>query len=117
MFKFQKLVVWEKSIELADSLLSIVEGFPQMYQFSLGDQLRRSLISVPTNIAEGSGRKSNRESANFYNIAKGSLYEVISLLTISSKRRLLPRDFDRQGVFDQAEEIARMISGLIRVNS
>lgn len=89
MFKFQKLVVWERSIELADDLLSVAEKLPRLYQFSLGDQLRRAVISIPTNIAEGSGRRSEKESANFYN----------------------------REIFERAEEIARMVSGLIKVNS
>ena len=99
MFKFQKLDVWKKAINFCDMILFLVEAFPQKYQFSLGDQLKRAAISIPANIAEGCGRKTKRDSANFFNIAKGSAYEVVSLLTIASKRKLLNENFDRVRVY------------------
>jgi len=114
MFKFQKLDVWKKSVDFCDMILFLVEDFPQKYQFSLGDQLKRASISIPANIAEGCGRKTKRDSANFFNIAKGSAYEVVSLLTVASKRNLLNNKFNRVEVYRQAEDICKMLSGLIK---
>jgi len=114
MFKFQKLEVWRKSIEFCDRILLLVEKIPRNYQYSLGDQLKRAAISIPTNIAEGCGRRTKKDSANFFNIAKGSTYEVISLLAVASKRELLSGKLARKGIYHQAEEISKMLSGLIK---
>ena len=84
-FKFERLDVWNRSIVWADSLFGIADSLPNRYQFSLGEQLRRAALSVPTNIAEGVGRDSQNESNYFYRIAKGSVYEVVSLLGNAKK--------------------------------
>lgn len=114
MFKFQKLDVWIKAINFCDRVLDIAENLPKAYQFSLGDQIKRAAISVPANIAEASGRRTLRESSNFFSLAKGSVYEVVSLLTIASKRKILPLKFPREDVYREADEISKMLSGLIR---
>ena len=89
MFKFQTLEVWKKSVEFADLMIGIAEDLPQKYQFSFADQLCRAGLSVPNNIAEGNGRKTRRESSNFYNMSKGSVYECVNILVILSKRGLI----------------------------
>jgi four helix bundle protein len=112
-FKFEQMETWQKSIAWADKILELSEGFPQRYQYSLGDQIRRAALSVPTNLAEGSGRDNPRERKYFYAIAKGSAYETVSLLIITKNRHLL----DEQGYqqfYITANEIAAMISGLIK---
>lgn len=114
MFGFQKLDVWKKSIDFTDLMLQIAESLPQNYQYSLAEQLKRAAISVPTNIAEGSGRRSTKEASNFFNIAKGSVYEVLNLLVIASKRNLLLDKFDKEKIYADAEEISKMLTGLIR---
>ncbi|TSC88704.1 MAG: hypothetical protein G01um10145_730 [Microgenomates group bacterium Gr01-1014_5] len=114
-FQFQRLKVWEKAVELADLLIEIADGLPQKYQFSFGEQLRRCALSIPSNIAEGSGRKTVRDSSNFYNISKGSVYESMSILIILSKRNLLNVDEKyKQKIYVLAEEICRMLTGLMR---
>jgi four helix bundle protein len=65
-FKFEKLDVWKRSIDFADELFQIADDLPQQYQFSLGEQLRRAALSIPTNIAEGSGRDSVKSRSYFY---------------------------------------------------
>ena len=115
MFRFQTLDVWKKSVEFADLMIGIADELPQKYQYSLGDQLRRAGLSVPNNVAEGNGRKSKKESSNFYNIAKGSLYECINILVILSKRKLINwSKFNREGIYKLAEDIAKMLTGLMR---
>ena len=54
-FKFERLEVWQRAIEFANVLFDIADVLPQRYQFSLGEQLRKAALSIPTNIAEGSG--------------------------------------------------------------
>ncbi len=115
MFKFQTLDVWKKSVDFADIMIAIADELPVRYQYSFGDQLRRAALSVPNNIAEGNGRKTAKESSNFYNISKGSVYECINILVILSKRKLVNWEkFDREYVYKLAEEIAKMLSGLIK---
>ena len=115
MFRFQTLEVWKKSVEFADLMISIADDLTQRYQYSLGDQLRRAGLSVPNNVAEGNGRRSRREAANFYNISKGSLYECINILVILSKRGLIDwKKFNREEIYRLAEDVARMLSGLMR---
>lgn len=73
MFTFEKLEVWKRSLDFANRMFDIADNLPQTYQFSLGEQLRRAALSIPTNIAEGGGRESVKERARFYGIAKGSV--------------------------------------------
>ena len=95
-FKFERLDVWKRGIAWADKVFDIAEVLPQKYQFSLGEQLRRAALSIPTNIAEGTGRNQGKESAYFYRIAKGSVYEVVSLLVMCDRRELLSREIYRE---------------------
>lgn len=112
-FKFERLQVWKSSIAFADEMLTIADSLPKKYQFSLSDQLRRASLSIPTNIAEGTGRDSMKEQAYFYRIAKGSLYEVVSLLVMINRRNLLDYQI-YQTHYKTADTIAAMLSGLIR---
>jgi len=116
MFKFETLEVWKKAISYADELLEIAENLPRGYQFSLSDQLKRAGISVPNNIAEGSGRSSEKESTQLFNVAKGSTYETINLLKIALNRKLVSQETYDQ-LYAKAEEIAKMLTGLMSVKS
>ncbi|MEM7334612.1 MAG: four helix bundle protein [Chloroflexota bacterium] len=110
-FKFEKLDVWKRGVNFADEMFSLADELPQRYQFSLGEQLRRASLGVPTNIAEGCGRDGVKEKAYFFRIAKGSLYEVVSLLVIMGKRGELSKN---QYVthYEEADEIAAMLTSL-----
>ena len=113
-FQFERLEVWKRSVDWADGIMEVTDGIPQRYQFSLGEQLRRAALSVPTNIAEGTGRSGEKEKKYFYNVAKGSVYEVISLLVICGKRQLISREAYKE-FYSEAHEIASMLTGLLRV--
>lgn len=110
-FKFERLEVWRRSVELANQLFDVAQALPKEYQYSLGEQLRRAALSVPTNIAEGVGRDNPNESAYFYRIAKGSVYEVVSLLVMCGKRNCLTHDQYRQ-FHAEANTIAGMLTAL-----
>lgn len=114
MFKFQKLDVWGKSINFCQIMIGIADSLSQRYQFSLGEQLRRAAISIPNNIAEGAGRRNRKEAVQFFNIAKGSVYEVVNLLVILSRQKLLKDKYDRPKLYSDSEEIAKMLTGLMR---
>jgi len=112
-FKFEQLEAWQKGIEFCDRVLAFADGLSQRYQFSLGEQLRRAAISIPTNVAEGSGRDNPKESRYFYDIAKGSVYEVVSLLVVCGKRGTLTRE-DYRVFYEEADRLAAIIHGLSR---
>lgn len=115
MFKFQKLEVWKKSIDFGRLGYRIAEDFPAKLQYSFGDQLRRALLSISNNIAEGSGRETIKEQSNFYNMAKGSVYEVVNILVFVSQVDLLNISEDeKRNIYNLADEICRMLSGLIK---
>ena len=96
-------------------MIDIADSLPQKYQFSFGDQLRRAGLSAPNNIAEGSGRRKGKESINFFNISKGSVYECINIIIILSMRNLIDwSKFDKKYIYNLADEICKMLSGLMR---
>ncbi len=113
MFKFESFNAWVRAINFADEILRVSEGIRQRYQFSLGEQLRRASISVPANIAEGAGRDGANEKANFYNIAKGSLYEVVCLIEIAKRRSLLS-DEDYQRFRAEADQLSAILTASMR---
>lgn len=76
LFQFERLVAWQKAKELALCVYQLVATFPQHEQFALSSQIKRAVISVPSNIAEGSGRTSMKEKIHFLEIAFGSLTET-----------------------------------------
>ena len=112
MTTFRNLNVYNKSKELVKQVYELLKKFPREEQFALCDQLRRAVISIPSNIAEGSGRNSQKDQAHFYSIAYGSLMETFSQLDIACDLGYI-----RQEEFNQLEllikEEAKMLSGLI----
>ena len=111
-FLFEKLDVYQKSLDLSIEVCKAMVKIPYKYAI-IRDQFIGAVISVPLNIAEGSGRTSAKEKTNFYKIARGSSFECIPLLKILLKLDLL----DEQTVSRWRElisEICRMLSGLIR---
>lgn len=82
-FSFFDLRVYKESKELVKSVYRLLEKFPKYETYALGDQLRRAVVSVPSNIAEGSGRFSIKEKIHFIEIAYGSLTECLCQLDIA----------------------------------
>ena len=112
MTTFRNLNVYNKSKELVKQVYELLKKFPREEHFALCDQLRRAVISISSNIAEGSGRNSQKDQAHFYSIAYGSLMETFSQLDIACDLGYI-----RQEEFNQLEllikEEAKMLSGLI----
>ena len=111
MFGFEKLDVWQKSIELTDTVYALTRNFPSDERFGLTSQLRRSAVSVPSNIAEGSGRSSTTDFARFVEFSYSSLMELVTQTTIAKRQGFLS-DSDYDQTYQQSEQIARMLSGL-----
>lgn len=111
MFRFEKLDVWRKSVEFADQVYVVTKSFPSDERFGLTSQMRRAAVSVSSNIAEGSGRASDKDFAHFVEIAYGSLMEVVSQSQVALHQSLLEQE-SRDALYQRAEELARMLSGL-----
>ena len=86
---YRDLNVWEKSMELARVVYGLVKFLPKEELYALSDQMRRAVVSIPSNIAEGAGRRSEAEFAHFLDIALGSAYELETQLIIAHRRKYL----------------------------
>src|SRR5690554_7483860 len=80
---FKELKVWQKAIKLVTETYLLTKGFPKDELFGLVSQIRRCIVSVPSNIAEGCGRKSSKDFSNFLGIALGSSFEFETQIIIS----------------------------------
>lgn len=110
---FRDLEVWKKADELAHFLFDLTETFPKSYLYDLTNQLRRSVLSVPTNIVEGSASRHTKELIQSLNISKKSLAEAEYLLFFAYKRKLIScNDFDKAN--NLCEETRKMIIGLLK---
>lgn len=111
--RFKDLDVWKVSMDLVVKVYEITREFPKSEQFGLASQLQRSAVSIPSNIAEGSGRGTRKDFAHFLDQARGSLFEVISQLEIS--RSLNYGDSDKIKAIQLEYEILGMrINALIK---
>lgn len=88
MHNLKELVIWNKSMELATSVYNLTANYPDDERYGLTSQIRRSAVSVPSNIAEGAGRESNKDFARFLSIANGSSYELQTQLLLSQQLEL-----------------------------
>ena len=84
MHSFRKLQVYTTARELVKAVYALLETMPSTEKFALSDQLRRAVISVPSNIAEGLGRSTNKDKGHFMQIAYGSLMEVLAQLDVAN---------------------------------
>jgi four helix bundle protein len=110
-FIFEKLIVYQKSVDFADGVFQQTENFSRGYVF-LVDQLNRAAVSIAANIAEGNGRFTKPDRRHFFGIARGSVQECVPLLELAMRRKLINENV-HVALKARLEEIARMISGLI----
>ncbi len=111
MNNFRELVVWQKSIALVVKIYEVTRKFPDSEKFNLISQMQRCATSIPSNIAEGSGRNTNALFKQFLTIALGSSYELETQLTISNKLGYL-NDESYSELSKNVTEVQRMIFGL-----
>ncbi|WP_129777780.1 four helix bundle protein [Peristeroidobacter soli] len=105
------LVVWQKSIALACKVYASTSALPREERYGLQSQLRRAAVSISSNVAEGSARRSRAEFIQFLHIARGSLAELESTYTIAARLALIS---DAAATLEQIAEVARLLNGLIR---
>ncbi|MEW6197268.1 MAG: four helix bundle protein [Planctomycetota bacterium] len=104
------LVVWRKAVDLAKAIHKLTNELPRTEQFGLAAQLRRAAVSVPSNIAEGNARQSRRDYIHFLTVARGSLAEVDTQLTIAEELALIS---GTEALRTQLAEVARLLQALI----
>ena len=109
---FQNLAVWQRSRRLAIDLCRAASGDSFRIDWSLRDQLRRSAISIPSNIAEGNERGSDRDGVRFFYIARGSLAELATQADIACELGLLDREHTRHWIAE-CNELTKMVNSLI----
>ncbi len=110
---YQDLDVWKKSIILVKQVYAIADTFPKHEIYGLSAQLRRAAVSVPSNIAEGRGRRRTREFLKHIDIAFGSLAEVETQLFIAHELSYITAE-TLQKILDLSSEIGRMLNGLLQ---
>ena len=112
MFKFENLDAWKVPLELFRKIVSRTDRLRSRHEFFLSEQIRRAALSICANIAEGTGREGVRESRQFFNIAKGSVYEVVSIADVLRQESLLT-SVEFSDCYQLCDRIAGMLSGLI----
>lgn len=109
---YKELIVWQKSIQLVTKIYLLTRDFPKSEQYGLVSQMRRSAISIPSNIAEGYGRKSSKEYSQFYSIAYGSGMELETQLIIT-KELSLAKSQQIEPIENLLVEVLKMLNTMI----
>ena len=112
-FNYKDLDLYKAAKELVLSVYSLLRKFPKEEQYALCDQLRRAVISVPSNIAEGSGRTSAKDQAHFFEMAFGSLMEVDCQVDIAHDLGYIAQH-DIDIINEQISRVAALLSGMRR---
>ncbi|MEW6168285.1 MAG: four helix bundle protein [Pseudomonadota bacterium] len=110
--RYEKLVAWQKAMELVRLCYTLSQDFPADERFGLTAQIRRAAISIPSNIAEGQGRLSKGEFKQFLGHARGSLFEVETQMYLAASMGFL-EETQRGEFFELSAEIARLLNGPI----
>ncbi len=109
MHRFKELAIWKLSREFCSDIYEVTTTFPETEKFGIINQLRRASISVPSNIAEGCSRKSNKDFSRFLEIAIGSMYELETQLLISNDLGFITKE--------KAQELIKKLNGIIKMTS
>lgn len=109
---FKDLIVWQRAMDATAEVYRLARKLPREETYALGDQLRRAAVSMPSNIAEGFGRGSKKDYANFLVMARGSAYETETQLLLCARVRHLSEK-DIQQALLLLSEVARMINAIL----
>ena len=108
---YEELVVWQKAMLLARTVYCLQKQLPKEEVYGLGDQIRRAVVSIPSNIAEGFGRESKSEFKHFLSIARGSLYEVKTQLQLAEDLGYLQIG---PNILTLVADVGKLLNGLSR---
>ena len=109
---YHDLRVWQSAMDLTKSIYRATRRFPPEEMYGLSSQMRRAAVSVPSNIAEGKGRSSDKELVQFLSRARGSVYELQTQLEIAESLGYLSST-DQQELSTHASDVGRMLNGMI----
>ena len=109
MSNYKDLLVWQKSIDLVKDIYHLIPQLPDSERYNLSDQMKRSAVSVPSNIAEGAGRGSNKDYLRFLYIARGSLRELETQLIIIGELGF----YKPTAILEKVNTLSKMLTGLI----
>lgn len=109
---YKELIVWQKSMDLVVLTYKLVKLLPSEERYDLSSQMRRAAVSIPSNIAEGKGRMTDREIKHFYLIAQGSNNELETQYIICERLQYLTRE-QTAPAFALCEEISKMLAAMI----
>ena len=112
MHNFKKLSIWVNAMSLVKDVYLLTSNFPKEEKFGLISQINRCSISIPSNIAEGSSRSSNKEFSHFIKIALGSLFELETQIILSSDFKMI-NDPDSIIILDKITTLQKMINGFL----
>jgi len=107
MHKYKELIIWRKSIELVTEIYLVTGSFPDKEKFNLISQINRAAVSIPSNIAEGAGRNSDKEFVQFLAIAHASSYELETQLIVSNNLAYLKKE-NLNKLLESIEELQKM---------
>ncbi|MAP81308.1 MAG: four helix bundle protein [Aequorivita sp.] len=113
MHKLEDLKIWNKAMEVAQEVYLLTASFPNEERFRITSQLRRSVVSIPSNIAEGAGRNTNGEFKNFLGFANGSSYKLYTQLLLSIKLNI-SSEFVVNPILSKVIELQKMSYALLK---
>jgi|SRR5687768_1874438 four helix bundle protein len=113
MKNFKQLKIWQKGFEIATKMYLLIEHFPEQEKYGLSSQLTRAAVSIPSNIAEGSSRSSERDYVRFLELALGSCFEAETQLLIANQVQIGRKDLNSE-MFGLLDEEQKMIMSFIR---
>lgn len=113
MHNFRELKIWQSGIDLSKSVYESVKSFPDNERYGLTSQITRAAVSIPSQIAEGCSRKSQKEMTHFLSISLGSSYELETQLIIANKIHILNNETFKH-LQNQCVEIQKMIYTFIQ---
>ena len=113
MFRFEKLEIWKKSIEITDDIFNLADQLDERRKYRFTEQIRSAALSISNNIAEGSGSLSRPEFRQFINYSHRSVSETANMLIICQRREYITEEAKIQ-FLDRLEEISRMLTGFSR---
>ena len=111
VYSFEKLKVWQEAKKLVVDVYHLLDNFPKFEKYALCDQIRRAIVSVPSNIAEGSGRRSLKEQIHFLEISYGSLMETYNQLLIAINLTYITEE-SVEAIKPSIDAVAKMINAL-----
>jgi four helix bundle protein len=107
---YKDLLIWQKGIKIVSLIYQLVKSFPKEELFALTSQLKRASVSIPSNIAEGYGRNTDKSFSHFLNISRGSLFEIETQLIIANDLGFITSQTLYKEILNQIEEESKMIN-------